>query len=115
MTTSPSCQGGCQHLLDIEREELAIDGAVDDPGRANPVVAQRRNEGHGLPMAERRRGFETLPTRPPAAERRHVGLDPGLIDKDQARSLDPALMGFPACPFTGDVGTILLGWLDRFF
>ena len=33
-----SRQGGCQHFLDIEREELAIDGTVDDPGRADPVV-----------------------------------------------------------------------------
>jgi len=32
------CQGWCQHFLDIEREELAIDGTVDDPGRADPVV-----------------------------------------------------------------------------
>src|ERR1700692_651235 len=109
------CQGGCQYLLDVEGEEFAVDGAVDDPRRADPVVAQRRDEGHGFPMAEGRRGFETLPTRPPAAQRRHVGLDPGLIDKDQARSVNPALMGLPAYLFTGDIGALLLGWPDRFF
>jgi len=66
-------------------------------------------------MTERRGRFETLPTRPPAAQRSHVGFDPGLIDKDQARSVNPALMSLPAYPFTGDIGAILLGWPDRFF
>jgi hypothetical protein len=66
-------------------------------------------------MTEGRRRFETLPTRPPAAQRRHVGFDPGLIDEDQARSVNPALMGLPAYAFTSDIGAILLGRLDRFF
>jgi|SoimicMinimDraft_5_1059733.scaffolds.fasta_scaffold00601_3 hypothetical protein len=108
-------EGGRQHFLDVEREELAIDGAIDDPGCADPIVAQRRDESHRLPMAERCRCLETLATRPPAAQRRHVGLDPRLIDKDQTRSVDPALTGLPAPPFTGDVGTILLGRQKRFF
>src|SRR5207247_3145980 len=57
-------EGRCQHLFDIESEEFAIDRTVDDPWRADPVVAQRRDEGHGLPMAERRGCLETLPRRP---------------------------------------------------
>src|SRR5687767_11916811 len=48
-------------------------------------------------------------------DRRHVGLDPRLIDKNQARSDNPALMGLPAKPFTGDVEAILFGRLKRFF
>ena len=109
------CQGGRQHLLDVEGEEFAVDGTVDDPRGADPVVAQRRDEGHGLPMTEGHRRFETLPTRPPATQRRHVGFDLGLIDEDEARRVNPALMGLPACAFTGDIGAILLGWPDRFF
>ena len=78
-------------------------------------MTQRRDEGHGLPMAERCGCLEALPTRSPASQRRHVGFDPGLVDKDQARSVDPALMGLPARPFTRDIGTILFGRQDRFF
>jgi hypothetical protein len=59
--------------------------------------------------------LEALPTGPPAAQRRHVGFDPGLVDKHQARSFDPALMRLPAGPFTGDVGAVLFGGMDRFF
>jgi hypothetical protein len=59
--------------------------------------------------------FETLPFWPPAAQRRHVGFDPGLVDEDQARSINPALMGLPALPSAGDIGAILFSRSDRFF
>ena len=51
----------------------------------------------------------------PAAQRCHVGLDPRLVDEDQAGRIDPALVGFPARPLTRDVGAILFGWQDGFF
>src|SRR5439155_16061030 len=92
------CKSGRQLLLDIKREKLAIDGAIDDPGRADPIVAERRDERHGLPMTERRGCGETLTAWPPAAQRCHVGLDPRLVDEDQAGNINPALVGFPACP-----------------
>src|SRR4051794_35177055 len=72
------CQRWHQNLLDIEGEKFPIDGAVDDPRCADLVVPQRCNESHGLPMTERRGCLEPLPTRTPAAQWRHVGLDPGL-------------------------------------
>ena len=109
------CQSGRQLLLDIEGEEFAIDGAIDDPRRTDPIIAERRNERHGLPMTERSGCGETLPIWPPAAQRCHVGFDPRLVDKDQTRSVNPALMGLPASPLTSDVGAILLGGQDRFF
>jgi hypothetical protein len=40
-----------QRLLDIGKKALAVDGAVEDAGRGDPVVAQRGDEGAGLPMA----------------------------------------------------------------
>lgn len=79
-----TCQSWRQHLLDIEGEEFAIDETVDDPWCADLIVPQRRNESHGLPVAERRRCLEPAPTRTPAAQWCHVCLEPGLADKDQA-------------------------------
>jgi len=104
-----------EDLGSIDRKELAVDGAVDDPGRADPIEAQRRNEGHGLPMAVRHHGLETLASRLPATQRRHVGFDQGLVDKDQPRGVNPVLVRLPALPLAGDIGSILLGGPICFF
>lgn len=61
-------------------------------------------------MTVGRTGLETLAAWSPAAQRRHVGLDPGLADEDELRRVDPALMGLPALPLAGDVRPRLLGW-----
>lgn len=42
-----------KELFDIEPESLAIDRAVDDAGRVDPVASQGGQESHGFPMAER--------------------------------------------------------------
>jgi hypothetical protein len=34
-------QRGDQHLLDISAEDVRVDRAVEDPGRSDPVMAQR--------------------------------------------------------------------------
>jgi hypothetical protein len=59
-------EGGSEDLLDIEGEELAVDRAIDDPGRIDAIAAQGGEEGEGLPMAVRQAGLETLPARSPA-------------------------------------------------
>lgn len=108
-------EGRSENLLGIEGKELAVDGAVEDPRRADPIVAQRGDEGQGLPVAMRRCGLETLASWSPPAQGRHVGFDPGLIDEDQPRSVNLALTRFPALPLAGDVGSILLGGQNCFF
>ena len=77
-------QGRDQHLLDIEPEPLAVDRSIDQPWRVQAIMAQCRQEGHGLPVAVRDFGMEPLPDRCPAAQRRHVCLGPGLVDEHQA-------------------------------
>lgn len=52
-------EGRCQRLFNMESEEVAIDQTVADPWRTDPVVAQRRDEGPDLPMAERRAKAES--------------------------------------------------------
>jgi len=44
----------------------------------------------------------------------HVGLGPGLVDKDQARGGDAVLMAAPPLALGGDVGSLLLGGVQAF-
>jgi hypothetical protein len=59
-------------------------------------------------MAERNERFQTATARTPTAQRRHVGLDPGLVDKHQTPWVNPVLPGFPAEPAAGDISVRLL-------
>jgi hypothetical protein len=43
-------QGREQHLLDIDCEPLTVDRAIENPRRLDPIVAQRGQEGCGLPV-----------------------------------------------------------------
>ena len=45
---------------------------------ASPTAAQRCDEGHGFPVAMGRLGHKPAALGTPAAQRRHVRLDPGL-------------------------------------
>jgi hypothetical protein len=51
----------------------------------------------------------------PAAQRRHVGRGPGLVDDVQARRIKLGLMRLPAQAAAGDVGPILLACQRGFF
>ena len=66
-------------------------------------------------MAVRDAGGEPFALRAPAAQRRHVGLGPGLVDEDEAGRVDAALIALPALTLSGDVGTRLLGGQHAFF
>jgi hypothetical protein len=50
-----------------------------------------------------------------AAQTRHVRLGRRLVDKDQPGRVERALAAFPAAPGLGDVGTALLGRMERLF
>jgi hypothetical protein len=54
-------------------------------------------------MAMRHARIEPLSSRPPAAQRRHVGLDPGLVEEDQATRINLCLVSFPPGALSGDV------------
>ena len=114
-TMSPGWSVGDENLLDIEEEPLAVDRPVDEPGRVDAVMAQRGQEGHGLPVAIGHFGLDPLSDRRPAPERGHVGLGPGLVDEHQAGGVDPVLIQNPLRPPARHVGTILLGGDQRLF
>jgi len=102
-------------LVDVEAEALAVDRAIDEPWRLDAIMTQRGEEGHGRPAAMRHLGCEALTTRAPAAQRRHIGLGPGLVDEDEAGRVDPILVGHPLLAAPGDVGTVALAGDQRLF
>jgi hypothetical protein len=58
---------------------------------------------------------EPLAARAPAADRRHIGLDPGLVDEDQPSRIEAALIFLPLSPPARDVRTALFAWQNGFF
>ena len=61
------------------------------------------------------RAEQALALRPPAPDRRHVGLDPGLIDKYEARGIEMTARPLPAIAPPDDIGAMLLSREGRFF
>lgn len=102
-------EGENEELLDISREELAVDRPIEHTGCVDAVAARRRHEGQRLPLAERSLGDELAATLRPASDRRHVGLGPGLVDEDQPARIKPALILLPLRPAPRDLRTVLLG------
>ena len=60
-------------------------------------------------------GSQALTTQRPATRPRHVGLCPGLIDKDQPVRGHPVLVTPPEPALTRDVGPVLLAGVQSFF
>ena len=100
---------------EISQEDVAIDRAVEDAGRVDPVVTERGNEGHGAPVSERSLGIERLATSAPTMGPRHVGLGPGFINEDQTFGIEPALNPLPERTLARDVRAILFTCEQGFF
>jgi len=58
---------------------------------------------------------QALALRSPAAQRGHVGLDPGLVDEDEPGRIEAPLSRLPPPTPAGDVGTGLFKGEQRFF
>ena len=108
-------EGRDENLIDIGAEDHAVDRAVDDAGRAEPVAAQRRQQGEGPPFAERRLGDQTLAFGAPPVRARHIRLRPGLVDEDEPGRIDGRLTRLPLPTPAGDVRPILFGCAKAFF
>ena len=94
---------------------LAIDRAIEDAGRRQPVPSQRAEEGKRAPMAVRSKRPKTLAFRPPASDGRHVCFNPCLVDKDETFRIKMMLQGLPSLSPAGDVGAGLFKGEQRFF
>ena len=107
----------CRHeeLLDIVFEALAVDRLVEHAWGVDPIAAERREEGHRAPMAVGDLGMKPLANRRPAAQWRHVGLRPGLVDEDEASWIKPALVLLPLLASPGYLWPELFGGQHAFF
>ena len=108
-------QGRQQNLLDIGGEAFAVDRAFEQPGRGDPVVPQCGQERHGPPAAGRDLADQAAAARRPAAQRRHIGAGPGLVNEDQAAGIDAVLVLDPLRPPARDVGTVAFASHHAFF
>ncbi len=108
-------EGGDEKLLHIGREADGVDGAIEDRRSVDPVVSKSGQESHGFPVTVRRFGIEPLSPSAPSVGPRHVGLGPGLVDKDQAPGIDLSLIALPAPAPPRHVRPVLLAGQHAFF
>jgi len=106
---------GQKHLLDIGAKAHTIDRPLDEPWRIDPIMAQGRQEGHGLPAAVGNLGVKSAPARRPSPQGRHIGPGPGLVDEDQSLSFDAALIFCPLGAPPRDLGSIPFASRHAFF
>ena len=106
---------GQENLLDIGAKAHAIDRPLDEPWRIDPVMAQGRQEGHGLPATVGNLGVKPAATRCPSPQGRHIGPGPGLVDEDQSLSFDATLIFCPLGPPPRDRGSIAFASRHAFF
>jgi hypothetical protein len=104
-----------QLLVDIGAEAFAIDGAIEDARRREAVAAECAQEGQGAPASLRRKVTQSLAFATPAAQRRYIGPDPGLIDEDETVRIEATLPGLPPPSPARDVGANLLSGEQCFF
>ncbi len=104
-----------EQLLDIGAETLAIDRAVEDAWCRQPVAAQGTEEGQRAPVTVGCKAAQTLASRSPTAQWRHVGLDPGLVDEDQPVGIEIELILEPLLAPDQNVGTVLFSGVRGLF
>jgi hypothetical protein len=104
-----------EELLDIGAEAFAVNGAVEQAGRIDAVIAQGGKKRRGLPVAMRNLVDEALSFRRPAVQAGHVGFRPGLVDEHQSPGIDAALIGPPTRAMTAYVRAVLLARDKRLF
>ena len=72
-----------KHLLQINRKNLGIDGAFDQKGSFDAIMAQGRNESGTLPVTVRDGAETTLAHQAATMVAGHLGAQAGLINKHQ--------------------------------
>ncbi len=104
-----------QELFDVAAEDSPVDRSVDDTGLCQRIEPESREEGERAPASVGREAKQTLAPLPPATDRRHVGLDPGLVNEDGSGRIEMRPRALPALAPPDDIGALLLSREERFF
>ena len=104
-----------QLLADVGEKEFAVERPVDHQRSHDPASAETCEEGGRLPMAVRDFGEQPLTARGAAAQSRHLGRRPRLVEKDQPLDRQAALRQPMPQPTLRHVRPILLGGVNDFF
>jgi hypothetical protein len=104
-----------EHLLQINRKNLGIDGAFDQKRSFDAFMAQGRNESGTLPVTVRDGAETTLTHQATTMVASHLGVQAGLINKHQLADIPAGLLPSPKPPGGFNVRPILLGGACRFF
>lgn len=108
-------QGGDEHLLEVCEERVAVHGAIKKTGRRQPVHAERRDEGAGLPVLMGGVVVHAIPAPTATVATNEIGGNPAFIKKYEAFGRQ-VCGDRPPCVTRGDdVGALLFGRADRFF
>ena len=108
-------EGRDQELRDVGEEALAVDRAVKETRRLDPIAPQSGQERRGFPVSVRDLVDQSAPARRPAVKAGHVGLGPGLVDEDEPRRIDELLILAPSDPVALYVRTVLLAGDEGLF
>ena len=104
-----------EHLFQINREHLGIDGTFNQKGGFDAFMTQGRNEGGALPVAVWNGADTTLAHRAATMVAGQGGVQAGLINKHQLADIPAGLLPAPLPPGGFNVRPILLGGARRFF
>jgi hypothetical protein len=102
-------------LFDVGHEAPAIHRPIQQQGRRDAIVAQRRNEGRRFPMAKRYLADEPFTARSATVATGHVCGCAGFIDEHQLSRIKPGLHLAPCLTRRGDVRPVLFGRVQAFF
>lgn len=104
-----------QHLFDIGLEGIAVDGAIEHPGRDDAARGEGGNAGCCFPVAMRNAGPQAFSAQASTMCSRHVGRCPGLVDEDEPIPVEFALALAPGLASRQDIRAILLCGMGGLF
>lgn len=107
-------QGGDEHLFEVREQRVAVHGAIKETGSRQPVHAERRDKGAGLPVLMWGVVVHAITAPTAAVTANEIGGDPAFIKKHEAFGRHVRGDRPPRLTRGDDVGAVLFGRTDRF-